>query len=55
MGRDPRSGKAVRNINTTVEAEVVKAEELKRPEVVEIQPNEKETKRTKVTNKFGGK
>jgi len=47
MGRDPRSGKAARTINTTVETKVVKAEELNRTEVVEIQPNEKKNKRIK--------
>ena len=56
MSRNPRSGKAVRTINTNVEANVVKAEELNRLEVVEIQPMEKKPKRElKITNNIGGK
>ena len=57
MGRNPSAGKAIKSINTTVEAKsTVKAEELKRPEVVEIQPIERKPKKdSRITNKFGGK
>ena len=51
-----QAGKAFSNINTTVEVKVVKADELKKPEVVEIQPTEKKNKKdSRTTNKFGGK
>lgn len=39
--------KGNRDINTNVEVDVVKAEELNKPEIVEIQPIEKKSKRIK--------
>jgi len=47
MGRNPNAGKVSKAINTTVEIKVVKAEELNRPEVVEIQPKKEGLKKSK--------
>jgi len=52
MGRNPHAGKVSKSINTSVETEVVKAEELNRPEVVEIQPIDKNKKKRVKENDF---
>ena len=60
MGRNPKSGKAVKNINTFVEIKtnVVKAKELefieKQPEVIFINKDKKKRKNFYQDNQIGG-